>query len=172
MIGLWNASCKNKKYGGTLALYVLYSLRQKPKSGYDIIGEIMEKSEGKWAPSKGTLYPILGHLKEQKLVEIYTTGKRGKNIFRLTSAGKTALSEVGKQRKEWRENFRRFRNLFIDILGEGHADVSGLLFEIRDAAVGLSENGKKEEATILLKKCLAGLKSIKAKVPGKLQEVN
>jgi len=158
MIGLWKVSGKNK-CGSILTTYILHSLGKKPKSGYELLSEIREKTGGKWAPSKGTLYPILGQLQKQKLIEISKTGKRAKNIFALTKAGKKALSDLGKQRKEWRENFLKFRNLFIDSLGEERAEVSSIIFGIKDAALKLSENGKKEDALRLLKKCLSELKN-------------
>lgn len=158
MIGLWNISGKKNKCGSILTIYVLHSLNKKPKSGYEMLSEIMEKSGGKWAPSKGTLYPILGQLKQQRLIEISKTGKRAKNIFRLTSAGKKALSGLGKRRKEWRENFLKFRSLFIDILGEERAELSSLVFEIKDAALKLSENKRKDAAVKALEKCLSELK--------------
>ncbi|MBU4245761.1 MAG: PadR family transcriptional regulator [Nanoarchaeota archaeon] len=162
MIGLWNTSGK-KKCGSILTIYVLQSLDKKPKSGYELLSEIREKTGGKWAPSKGTLYPILGQLQKQKLIEISKTGKRAKNIFRVTSAGKTSLSELGKKRKEWRENFLKFRNLFADILGEERAEVSSLIFEIKDAALRLSEEKKKEVAARALEKCLLELKNLEGK---------
>lgn len=158
MIGLWNTSGR-KKCGSILTIYILHSLGKKPKSGYELLSEIREKTGGKWAPSKGTLYPILGQLQKQKLIEISKTGKRAKNIFRLTASGKKALSDLGKQRKEWRENFLKFRSLFIDILGEERAEISSLVFEIKDAALKLSEKKKKEAAVKTLEKCLSELKN-------------
>lgn len=158
MIGLWNISGKKNKCGSILTIYVLHSLNKKPKSGYEMLAEIRKKSDGKWAPSKGTIYPILGQLQKQKLIEICKTGKRSKNIFRLTSAGKKTLSDLGKCRKEWRENFHKFRNLFIGILGEGRAEVSGLIFKIKDTAINLSENKKNAEAVKILERCLSELK--------------
>ncbi|VVB60986.1 Transcriptional regulator PadR-like family protein [uncultured archaeon] len=158
MIGLWNIPGKNRKHKGILSLYVLYSLKQKPKSGYEMLSEIMKKSEG-WAPSKGTLYPILGQLRKQKLIEISKTGKRSKNTFRLTATGRKVLSGVGKRRKEWRENFLRFRKLFMDVLGEERTELAARVFEIKDTALALPENRKKD-VVMLLEKCLSDLKKL------------
>ena len=48
MTGLWKFHCKNGKERGFLALYILHSLKNKPKSGYEILKEIEEKTKGKW----------------------------------------------------------------------------------------------------------------------------
>lgn len=161
MIGLSGFHSRNKKYS-VLALYVLHSLRQKPKSGYEILSEIKAKSGGKWILSKGTLYPILNHLKKHGLIEICRTGARSKNIFRPTRAGTETLSYVMKQRKEWMENFMRFRGLFADIMEKETTGVSKLGFELQSLALTLSGGKKKGEVVRLLEKCISDMKKIKA----------
>lgn len=165
MIGFLSFHDRNKKYS-VLALYVLHSLKQKPKSGYEILAEIKEKSGGKWVLSKGTLYPILDHLKKQRLIEICETGMRSKNIFRLTPVGKDTLSYLMKQREEWRKNFMRFRSLFADIMEKEMTGVSRLAFEIQSHALTLSEGRKKDEVVRLLEKCLSDLKKVKTQDNG------
>ncbi len=162
MIGLWNIPGKNTKCRSILTIYVLYSLNQKPKSGYEMLAEIRKKSDDRWSPSKGTLYPILRHLQEQNLVEICKTDKRSKNIFCLTSEGKKALKDHAKQRKEWRADFDRFKSLFIGILGEDCVEVSHLIFDIKSTALSLSESRKKEDVINLLRQCLSGLKMLES----------
>jgi DNA-binding PadR family transcriptional regulator len=161
MIGFSSFHSRNKKYS-VLALYVLHSLRQKPKSGYEILAEIKAKSGGKWVLSKGTLYPILDHLEKHGLIEICKTGMRSKHIFRPTKVGKETLSYIVKQRKEWMENFMRFRSLFADIMEKETTGVSRLGFEIQSLALTLSDGMKKDEVVRLLEKCLSDLKKIKA----------
>lgn len=68
MTGLWTFASKDGKERGLLALFILHSLNQQPKSGYELLKEIEAKTEGLWAPSKGTLYPILKQLEEEELI--------------------------------------------------------------------------------------------------------
>jgi DNA-binding PadR family transcriptional regulator len=47
-----------------LSLYILKSLAEKPKNGYDILKEIRKLTDGKRVPPKSTIYPTL-----KKMVE-------------------------------------------------------------------------------------------------------
>lgn len=159
MMGLWKFASKNGKERGLLTLFILHSLNQKPKSGYELLKEIEEKTEGKWVPSKGTIYPILKQLDEEKLINVGETGKRSKNIFELTQKGKETLLNIKGRKKESREKLLQFKNLLIDIFGEEKITMKGLLFEIRDAVDGVSPD-KKNQAVKILEKCLADLKRV------------
>ena len=53
-----------------MRLFVLRTLSSQPKSGYDILKEIGEKTHGEWCPSKGTIYPILSELEKEELIEV------------------------------------------------------------------------------------------------------
>lgn len=158
MIGLWKFFDEHGKGRGLLAIYILYSLKKKQKSGYEILREIEEKCEGKWTPSKGTLYPLLKKLEEEGVIVVVETGNRSKNIFKLTDKGKNALSELEKHKKEWREKFLQFRHLFSDIIGKEHADIANLLLDINEASFSLSE--KKNEVRKILAGCLSDLRRI------------
>ena len=142
-----------------LALFILHSLNQQPKSGYELLKEIEEKTEGIWVPSKGTLYPILKQLEEEELIKVGETGKRSKNIFELTQNGKDTLLTIRERKKESREKLLQFKNLLIDIFGEEKITMKGLLFEIRDVIDDLAPT-KKNQAVEILEQCLVELKRI------------
>ena len=59
-----NFETHNEQQKGFLTIYLLFSLKQKPKSGYELLSEIKEKTEGAWVPSKGTIYPLLIQLEK------------------------------------------------------------------------------------------------------------
>ena len=132
MIGLWKFFDEHGKGRGLLAIYILYSLKRKQKSGYEILREIEEKCEGKWTPSKGTIYPLLRKLEEEGVITVNEIGSRSKNIFELTDKGKNALLELEKHKREWREKFIQFRHLFSDIIGEEHVDIANMLLDINE----------------------------------------
>lgn len=159
MTGLWTFASKDGKERGLLALFILHSLNQQPKSGYELLKEIEAKTEGLWAPSKGTLYPILKQLEEEELIQVCKTGKRSKTIFELTPKGEEALRNIRECRKESREKLLQFRNLLIDIFVEENVTLRGLLFEIRDVIDDLA-SGKKNQAVEILERCLADLKRV------------
>lgn len=55
---------------GFIRYQVLESLGENPMSGSEIIDEIESKTNGRWKPSPGSIYPLLawlqdnGHVKE------------------------------------------------------------------------------------------------------------
>ena len=159
MMGLWKFHCKNGKERGVLVLYILHSLKNKPKSGYEILKEIEEKTKGKWVPSKGTLYPLLKQLEHEGLIKISKTDKRSKNIFELTNNGKNTLKQIQKYKEESRKKFLLFKDLFIDILGKDESEIEKILFEIRDIAHKKSHRNK-EKIKKILRKCLSELRMV------------
>lgn len=157
MIGLWKISSEKGKKSGLLTLYVLYTLKKNPKSGYEILSEIKLKCGGKWAPSKGTIYPLLSKLEEENLIKVKKVGVRSKNIFEIAPKGRKLLSYMCKEKKKLRERFSHFRNLFADILGEEKMDIFNLILEIREFSL---TKAKKSEVKKTLENCLSKLKEI------------
>jgi DNA-binding PadR family transcriptional regulator len=159
MIGLWKFIDKEGKGRGLLTIYILYSLKKSQKSGYEILREIDEKCGGTWTPSKGTLYPLLNKLEEEGLIMVYKIGSRSKHVFKITDKGKNTLSEIEKHKKEFRERFFQFKNLFIDIIGKDDADIISIALDINKTSLGVSKK-KKNEVTEILMECLSNLKKL------------
>ncbi len=156
MMGLWKFHCNDGKERGILVLYILHSLNSKPKSGYELLKEIEEKTCGKWVPSKGTLYPLLKQLEQEGLIKISKVDKRSKHIFELTNNGINTLKQIQKFKEDSRKKFLLFKGLFIDILGKDKSEIEKVLFEIRDVVYKKS-NKNKEKIKKILEKCLSEL---------------
>ena len=75
---------------------ILILLDERPMHGYEIITELDSRSEGRWRPSPGAVYPALNRMEEEGLVE--STDVDGKNEFSLTAAGRTRLGEYSASR--------------------------------------------------------------------------
>ena len=71
---------------GDVRAAVLALLAEQPYNGYQMIGEIMERSAGVWRPSPGSVYPALGQLESDGL--IVTEGHGGRRVYRLTDEGR------------------------------------------------------------------------------------
>ena len=56
--------------------------------GYQIISELERRSDGRWRPSAGSVYPTLQQLEDEGLVR--ASEKDGRRVFELTEAGRTA----------------------------------------------------------------------------------
>jgi DNA-binding PadR family transcriptional regulator len=73
------------------ALLVLASLSAGAKHGYAIILDVEEHSGERLGP--GTLYGAISRLEEMGLVVPLEQGERGRRPYRVTPAGRKALSE-------------------------------------------------------------------------------
>jgi len=109
---------KGGKARGFLTLYLLNSLKEGPKSGYDILIEIKEKTNGAWMPSKGTVYPLLRHLEKEGFISVKTTGKRSKNIFEITLEGENELLVMINEARKMQGKMMQFRDLISSIFAE------------------------------------------------------
>lgn len=76
---------------GAIVNATLLLLDERPMHGYEIITELESRSDGRWRPSPGTMYPALGRMEEHGLVE--SEDLDGKKQFRLTDAGRQRLTE-------------------------------------------------------------------------------
>ncbi len=159
MTSLLNFGTRHGRDRSLLALYLLHSLSRSPKSGYDLIAEIKEKTGGLWVPSKGSLYPVLHQLEEEELVAVVETGKRSKMIFELTGAGRKTLDTIRNRGRESHKKMACCRNLVFDIFGGSSDPVHCLTFEIKDAIDGIPAEGR-DEACRVLEECVNKLKRI------------
>lgn len=89
---------------GVLDMLVLKLLEQEAKYGYQIISELKEKSNDRFALKEGTLYPILYRLEDDDLVESRWSEAKGKKVprkyYAITEKGKLALLQL---EKLWQE---------------------------------------------------------------------
>jgi DNA-binding PadR family transcriptional regulator len=71
--------------------YILELLSAKPHTGKEIIDAAETQSEGMWKPSPGLIYPLLGRLLDEGLVEETKDGK-----YQITKKGKATAEDLEK----------------------------------------------------------------------------
>ncbi|QYG95169.1 helix-turn-helix transcriptional regulator [Iamia sp. SCSIO 61187] len=71
---------------GDVRAAILALLTERPMHGYEIIGELEQRTEGAWRPSPGSVYPTLQMLEEEGLVTPDET--EGRRRFALTDEGR------------------------------------------------------------------------------------
>jgi DNA-binding PadR family transcriptional regulator len=76
---------------GDVRSAVLLLLAEQPRHGYDLIGEIAERSSGAWTPSPGSVYPTLQALEDEGLVAIERI--EGRRVASLTEQGAAYVEE-------------------------------------------------------------------------------
>lgn len=86
-----------------LALMMLLSL-ESPLNGYQLMQGLEERSDGRWRPSPGSVYPALQQLEDEGLIRsVQTEGETGRG-FELTDAGRAHIAERGEQKAPWEES--------------------------------------------------------------------
>jgi DNA-binding PadR family transcriptional regulator len=85
------AQRSSKAGRGDVRAAILALLMQGPRTGYQIMSEIEERSGGAWRPSPGAVYPALSQLADEGLIEGEESG--GRRAFSLTQAGLDYLEQ-------------------------------------------------------------------------------
>lgn len=76
---------------GDVRAALLVSLLDGPAHGYELIQRLETKTEGRWRPSPGSVYPHLQLLADEGLVS--ESERDGRRIFDLTEAGRSQAEE-------------------------------------------------------------------------------
>jgi DNA-binding PadR family transcriptional regulator len=73
---------------------LLVLAERAPLHGYELIAELEERSEGRWRPSPGSMYPALGRLEEKGLIAgAVNDDGEGKKSYELTDDGRAWLEK-------------------------------------------------------------------------------
>jgi DNA-binding PadR family transcriptional regulator len=84
---------------GDVRTAILALLAEEPMHGYQIIGQLGERSGGMWRPSAGSVYPTLQQLEDEGLVKGVESD--GRTVYTLTDSGKTAAEHASKGPLPW-----------------------------------------------------------------------
>lgn len=102
---------------GSAELLILATLERGELHGYDISRQIGERTGGLLTFRAASLYPLLYKLEDRGWIDgrwTQPTGERRRRCYRLTAAGKKALT---RQRSRWTS----FLRALGDAAGLGHA---------------------------------------------------
>jgi len=91
MISEWFQRVGSSIPRGYSRYFVLELLKKKPHTGKQIIDYAVEQSQGIWKPSPGLIYPLLGRLLDEGLIEEAKDGK-----YQITRKGKVTSQDVDK----------------------------------------------------------------------------
>ena len=102
---------------GFLRYYVLRLLNEKPMSGSELMNEIEKRTDGRWKPSPGSIYPLLAWLQDKGCTKEVPEQEAGIKRYLLTDQGKAFLEEHFKRKEELRKRFGFVMPPFPGILG-------------------------------------------------------
>ena len=89
MISAWFQRVGSSIPRGFSRYYILEVLKKKPHTGKEIIDVAVKQSEGIWKPSPGLIYPLLGRLLDEGLVEETNSGK-----YQITRKGRSTADDL------------------------------------------------------------------------------
>lgn len=78
---------------GDVRAAILALLGEQPMHGYQVISELDTRTQGRWRPSAGSIYPTLQQLEDEGLVR--SEDIDGRRVFSLTDAGTAETARRG-----------------------------------------------------------------------------
>ena len=91
MISEWFQRVGSSVPRGFSRYFILELLKKKEQTGKEIIDYAVEQSNGIWKPSPGLIYPLLGRLLDEGLIQETKDGK-----YQLTEKGAETAQDVDK----------------------------------------------------------------------------
>jgi DNA-binding PadR family transcriptional regulator len=91
-----------------LKYIVLKIIKDKPTHGYDIIKTVELRSNGRWTPSAGSIYPILENLESNGFIQIEEVERR--KVYSITPKGEAALDRMMQKKIELLNEMSRIIN--------------------------------------------------------------
>ena len=82
MLSYWLSKVGSSIPRGFSRRYILELLTEQPMAGKEIIDKAIIQSEGKWRPSPGLIYPMLGRLLDEGLIDELENGR-----YKITKKG-------------------------------------------------------------------------------------
>jgi DNA-binding PadR family transcriptional regulator len=104
---------------------ILTLLAERPMNGYELITELEARSEGRWRPSPGAMYPALNKMEHHGAITSVEVDH--KRQFQLTDQGREMLADYQAERADGDEGSTR---PWDDAPSGGRHDLRGQVFEL------------------------------------------
>ena len=111
--------------------YILTSLREAPMSGKEIIDKAIAESGGVWKPSPGLIYPMLGRLIEEGLIDQMDDGR-----YKLMIKGLDMIKDLESVHNIFQKQFE----ILLRLGSAGRFITLDLLDRISNIGTALSSN--------------------------------
>ena len=89
MISQWVQRVGSSVPRGFSRYFILEVLKKNPSTGKEIIDNATTQSGGRWKPSPGLIYPLLGRLLDENLIEETEDGK-----YQITKKGRLIADDL------------------------------------------------------------------------------
>ena len=121
---------------GDVRLAILALLAEAPANGYSLIGQISDRTDGRWRPSPGSIYPVLRQLTDDGLAASEDAEAESAG-YTITDDGRTYLAEHQDRVGRVWENGRG--------LTDGQEALHQSLRKLMGATRELAESGTEEQ---------------------------
>ena len=111
--------------------YVLTSIKEVPMSGKEIIDKAIAESGGIWKPSPGLMYPMLGRLIEEGLIDQMADGR-----YKITTKGLHMIKDLESVHNVFQKQFE----VLLRVGSRGRFMTLDLLDRITNIGSALSSN--------------------------------
>jgi DNA-binding PadR family transcriptional regulator len=98
---------------GDVRLALLRLLAEQPANGYQLMQTIEERSDGRWRPSPGSVYPTLAQLEDEGLIK--SAEADGSRRFELTDAGREHLDSRVDEPEPWKADDEEGENAITEL---------------------------------------------------------
>ncbi|MDX6486384.1 MAG: PadR family transcriptional regulator, regulatory protein PadR [Gaiellaceae bacterium] len=101
---------------GVLDLCLLATISDEPAYGYEMTKRLAER--GLETVGEGSIYPVLGRLERDRLVETFRQASNGgppRKYYRLSPLGRKALAQ-------WRDDWREARAAVDAVIGDANTE--------------------------------------------------
>jgi len=89
MISQWFQRVGSSIPRGFSRYFILELLKKNPHTGKEIIDAGVKQTEGMWKPSPGLIYPLLGRLLDEGLIDETKSGK-----YQITKKGRSTADDL------------------------------------------------------------------------------
>jgi len=126
-----------------LKYIVLKIIKEKPTHGYDIIKTVELRSNGRWTPSAGSIYPILEKLESKGFIQSEEIERR--KVYTITPKGISGLDRMTQEKLELLNEMSRIVNSVIEGDDTSDADDTQDVIPKSEAAHDCNSQNQKNE---------------------------
>jgi len=108
------AKVRSRVPRGFTRYYALNIINEKPSTGKELIEEAERRSDGEWSPSPGLIYPLLGRLLRDGLIDDGSEGR-----FVITEKGIRALEDHAKVQDQLERQIDLITRLGLSVYTKG-----------------------------------------------------
>jgi DNA-binding PadR family transcriptional regulator len=112
-------------------------LAEEPRNGYQLMQTIEERSDGRWRPSPGSVYPTLAQLEDEGLIR--SIERDGSKLLELTDIGRERLNESKTDPAPWAQEDED------DPQAHSLSEVATLVIQIGKAAWQVAQEGDERQ---------------------------